>query len=50
MNRKPTAALVLVFIILAATQANAQAERASQMSTYNRATGACMEGRGYAVK
>jgi len=33
-----------------AAQANSDSARSSQMSTYNRATGACMEGRGYTVR
>jgi hypothetical protein len=33
-----------------ATQQQAQSAHASQISTYNRAVGACMEGRGYTVR
>ncbi|MCD6734090.1 MAG: hypothetical protein LT103_10910 [Burkholderiaceae bacterium] len=33
-----------------AQQQQAQAARTSQIDTYNRAVGACMEGRGYTVK
>lgn len=33
-----------------AQQQQAQGARTSQIDTYNRAVGACMEGRGYTVK
>jgi hypothetical protein len=43
-------ALCVALSASAAKQQQAQAQRQQQMSTWNRAVGACLEARGYTVR